>query len=163
MANNIDTEILLPADIHEILNKYHYLLQNYTNLREPNSIFTTFKRTSNKLSVLFPLKEHPIHGITGLHATEKYDESGHVIEYHYSWKIISPKQGVIYSHISAWENEPHAEPDTLEKFIVHSEPHHHHHVPGDRRQRKENFDVHTLDAAFAFVEKYIESGDEYKP
>jgi len=34
----------------------------------------------DKLSVLFPLKEHPIHGITGLQATEKYDDNGYVKE-----------------------------------------------------------------------------------
>lgn len=163
MANNIGTETLLPADILEISNKYRHLLTNYSNLRERNSIFTNYKRTFNKLSVLFPLKEHSIHGITGLYATEKYDENGCVIEYHYSWKRIIPKQGVIYSHISAWENESHNDPNTLEKFKVNSEPHHHHHVPGDRHQRKDNFDIHTLDSAFSFVAKYIESGEEYKP
>jgi len=43
---------------------------------------------------------------------------------------------------------------------VNSEPHHHHHVPGNR---KDNFDIHTLDAAFAFVARYMESGEEYTP
>ncbi|KOP79480.1 hypothetical protein AMS59_06920 [Lysinibacillus sp. FJAT-14745] len=163
MTNNTKAELLLPADILEISKKYSHLLTNYPNLRERDSIFASIKRTSNKLSVLFPLKEHPIHGITGLHATEKYDENGYVKEYHYSWKRIIPKQGVIYNHISAWENEPHDDSNTPEKYKVNSEPHHHHHVPGDRHQRKDNFDIHTLDTAFAFVANYIESGEEYKP
>ncbi|GAE94932.1 hypothetical protein JCM21714_4132 [Gracilibacillus boraciitolerans JCM 21714] len=120
------------------------------------------KRTNNKLSVLFPLKEHPVHGKTGLHATEKY-KNGFVAEYHYQWKIIIPKMGKLYHHISAWENEPHDASWTREKFKIKSESHHHHHVPGDREQRKENWDTLTLDDAFSFVAHYIHSGEEYKP
>lgn len=148
--------------MNEILEKYGHLLSSYVNLRERDSIFSRYKRTTNKLSVLFPLKEHPIHGITGLHATEKYDKEGFVKEYHYQWKTLIPKKGIRFSHISAWENEPHNGPNTLDKYKVTSEPHHHHHVPGDRKQRQENFHVHTLDAAFAFIKEYIESGNEYK-
>ena len=51
----------------------------------------------------------------------------------------------------------------LEKYKVNSEPHHHHHVPGDRHQRKDNYDIHTLESAFDFVANYIESEEEYKP
>lgn len=78
--NKTQSELLLPADINEILNKYGHLLQSYTNLRERDSVFANYKLTTNKLSILFPLKEHPIHGITGLHATEKYDNNGFVKE-----------------------------------------------------------------------------------
>lgn len=74
---------LLPADIEEILNNYGHLLQSYTKLKERDSIFTNYKLTTNKLSILIPFKEHLIHGITGLHATEKYDNNGFVKEYHY--------------------------------------------------------------------------------
>lgn len=154
---------LLPADLEEILEKYGHLFKAYQKLGERDSIYSNFKRTTTKLSVLFPLKEHPVHGITGLHATEKYDKDGFVKEYHYQWKIIIPKQGVLLSHISAWENEPHSNPNTPEEFKVNSEPHHHHHVPGNRKERNDNFKIHTLDAAFAFVAKYIENGKEYKP
>ncbi len=153
---------LLPADINNILDKYGHLLQSYTGLIEKDSIYANYKLTSNKLSVLFPLKEHPVHGITGLHATEKY-KNGYVKEYHYQWKIIIPKKGIRFSHISAWENEPHNAPNTPKEDKVDSEPHHHHHVPGDRKCRKDNFDVQTLEAAFAFIAKYIESGEEYIP
>lgn len=153
---------LLSADIDEILDKYGDILQSYVNLREKNSIYASYKQTDKKLDILFPFKEHPIHGITGLHATEKYDENGHVKEYHYQWKRIIPKQGVKYSHISAWENERHNKPDTPEKFIVETDPHHHH-IPGDRSQRKENYHYRTLDAVFNFVAHYIRSGEEYKP
>lgn len=159
----MQTELLLPADINQILDQYGHLLQAYTNLPDRDSIFANYKITTKKLSVLFPLKEHPVHGITGLHATEKYKDDGSVKEYHYQWKIIIPKQGIKYSHISAWENEPHDAIWTPKEYIVASEPHHHHHVPGDRKQRKENFNIHTLEDAFAFVTEYIESGKEYKP
>lgn len=153
---------LLPADLDAILEKYGHLLHAYKNLSDKNSIYANYKRTTNKLSVLLPLKEHPVHGATGLHATEKY-KNGFVKEYHYQWKIIIPKQGILLSHISAWENESHSDSNTPEEFNVNSEPHHHHHVPGNRRERKDNFEIHTLDAAFAFVARYIESGEEYKP
>ncbi|GGA91263.1 DUF6516 family protein [Ornithinibacillus halotolerans] len=83
--------------------------------------------------------------------------------YQYKWKIIIPKKGKLFSHISAWGNDPHNDPSTPEELRVNTEPHHHHHVPGDWRQRQDNYDVHTLDAAFQFVERYIESGIEYKP
>lgn len=46
---------------------------------------------------------------------------------------------------------------------MNSEPHHHHHIPGDRQQRQDNFDIHTLESAIAFIAMYIESGEEYKP
>lgn len=155
--------MLIPADIDEILEDYGYILKSYQDLQERNSIYGFYKLTNRKLDVLFPLKEHPVHGITGLYATEKYDENGHVREYHYQWKRIIPKEGIMFSHISAWENEPHDAPNTPAEYIVATEPHHHHHIPGDRKRRKENYDIHTLVAAFEFVARYIESGKEYKP
>ncbi|MHA6261444.1 toxin-antitoxin system TumE family protein [Sporosarcina sp. CAU 1771] len=155
--------ILLPADIDDILENYEYILESYQNLQELNSIYGSFKLTKRKLDVLFPFKEHPLHGITGLHATEKYDGNGHVREYHYQWKRIIPKEGIMFSHISAWENEPHDAPNTPEEYIVVTEPHHHHYIPGERRHRKANYDIRTLEAAFKFVAQYIESGKEYKP
>ncbi|SET40441.1 hypothetical protein SAMN05216389_110135 [Oceanobacillus limi] len=155
-------KVLLPADIPDILEKYGDLLCNYPQLPTKDSIYGNYKRTNKKLSVLFPLIEHPVHGKTGLHATEKY-EDGYVTEYHYQWKIIIPKMGKLFHHISAWENEPHDAPWTPGKYKVKSEPHHHHHVPGNRDQRKENWDILTLDNAFSFVAHYIRSRDEYKP
>lgn len=138
-------------------------MNSYQNLKERNSIYGTFKLTHKKLDVLFPLKEHPVHGITGLHATEKYDKSGHVSEYHYQWKRIIPKQGILFSHISAWENEPHDASNTPDAYKVATEPHHHHHIPGARKHRKENYDVRTLETAFKFVVPYLEGGKEYAP
>lgn len=138
-------------------------MQSYKNLQERNSIYGSIKLANSQLNVLFPFKEHPIHGITGLHATEKYSEEGFVREYHYQWKIIIPKQGIRFSHITAWENEPHDTPDTSEEFKVATEPHHHHYIPGARKRRKENYNIRTLKAAFQFVAPYIESGSEYKP
>lgn len=157
------SSVLLPADIDDVLDNYGDILQTYQNLPERNSIYGSFKRTKTKLIVLFPLKEHPVHGITGLHATEKYDEIGYVKEYHYQWKRIIPKEGIMFSHISAWENEPHDAPHTPDEYLVVTEPHHHHHIPGKRKHRKANCYVWTLEAAFEFVAPYIRSGKEYKP
>lgn len=75
--------LLHPADIEDILEDYAYLLVSYQNLRERNSVYGSYKRTSKKLDILFPFKEHPVHGITGLHAVEKYDDRGYVRKYHY--------------------------------------------------------------------------------
>lgn len=110
--------VLLPADIDDILEKYDDILESYQNFQERNSIYGSFKRTNRKLDVLFPFKEHPVHGITGLYATEKYDKNRHVREYHYQWKRLIPKEGIMFSHISAWENEPHEAPNTRRKSIV---------------------------------------------
>lgn len=55
--------ILFSADIDDILNKYGDILDSYHNLLERNSIYASFKRTKTRLDVLFPLKEHPVHGI----------------------------------------------------------------------------------------------------
>lgn len=126
-------------------------------------IYGSFKRTKTKLDVLFPLKVHSVHGITGLHATEKYDKNGYVKEYHYQWKRIIPKEGIMFSHISAWGNEPHNAPNTPEEYLVVTNPHHHHHIPGGRKHRKANYYIRTLEAAFEFVVQYIRSGKEYKP
>ncbi|WP_242615270.1 hypothetical protein [Paenibacillus solani] len=57
---------LLPADIDEIIEDYGHLFAVYPKLRERVSIYTDFKRTKKRLEILFPLKEHPFHGITGL-------------------------------------------------------------------------------------------------
>ncbi|MCJ7841671.1 DUF6516 family protein [Lederbergia sp. NSJ-179] len=160
---SISSILLQPADLDDILDNYGDILESYINLHDKNSIYGNYKQTKTKLDVLFPLKEHPVHGITGLHATEKYDREGYVREYHYQWKRIMPKTGIIFSHISAWENEPHDAPNTPGEYLVETEPHHHHHVPGDRKRRKENYDVLTLEAAFKFVSPYIRSGEEYKP
>lgn len=155
--------MLPPADLDDILDNYVDILESHINLRNKNSFYGNYKRTKTKLDVLFPFREHPVHGITGLHATEKYDREGYVQEYHYQWKRIIPKTGIIFSHISAWENEPHDAPNTPSEYLVETEPHHHHHVPGDRKRRKENYDVLTLGDAFKFVCLYIRSGEEYKP
>jgi len=158
-----NTTELLPADIDDILDKYGDILGSYHELREKNSIYGSFKLTKAKLDVLFPLKEHPIHGITGIHATEKYNEKGYVMEYHYQWKRIFPKQGILFSHISAWENETHDASNTPTSYLVETEPHHHHHIPGNRKLRTENEETRTLLAVFKFIARYIRSGDEYRP
>lgn len=151
------------ANMDLISHKFGHLLENYIDVKEKKSIYPSVSLSKSKLRVLFPLKEHPIHGKTGLDALEIYDEQGFVTEYHYQWKSIIPKQGIIFSHISAWENEPHNLSETPLDFIVESEPHHHHYIPGERHHRQDNWDVWTLQEAFEFIEFYIESGNEYIP
>ncbi|UOQ94852.1 hypothetical protein MUO14_07960 [Halobacillus shinanisalinarum] len=88
------SKILLPADVDAILDDYGHLLKAYSQLRDKESIFANYKRTVKRMEVLFPLVEHPVHGVTGLHALENYDEAGYVRRYQYHWKIILPKTGV---------------------------------------------------------------------
>ncbi len=156
-------ELLLPANLAEILDKYRDILTNYEVVPGEKHLYPSYRRTKKNLSVLFPLKEHPVHGKTGLYVMEKYDENGYVLSYHYLWKIIIPKMGVQGYHISAWGNEPHNDPKTPSELIVESEPHHHHHVPGDWHRRQANWTVWTLAEAFEFVAYYIRSEQEYKP
>lgn len=162
-SNTADTEFLLPADVDEILDKFGHYLKSYSPLNDRESVFANYKRTMKRLDVLFPLKEHPIHGITGLHAIEIYDEDGYVRQYHYQWKVIIPKMGIQMSHISGWGNDPHDADWTPEEYKVKTEPHHHHYDPNDRRKRRENYDVRSLEQAFNFVIHYINSELPYTP
>jgi hypothetical protein len=156
-------EILLPADISEILEEYGDLLQSYPNLPHKNSIFSDYKRTPKRLELLFPFINHPIHGITGLHAVENYDEAGYVRLYQYNWQIIIPKMGVQSSHISGWGNDPHPAEWTPKEFRIKTEPHHHHYDLKDRKKRRENYNVRTLRQAFKFIKPYLKTGKEYIP
>lgn len=160
-AHGID--LLFPANIDDILDKYGHYLQTYSHLRDRESIYADFKKTSKRLEVLFPLIEHPFHGITGIHAVEKYDHEGNVSQYQYHWKIIVPKMGIQMSHISGWGNDPHDAEWTPDEYRIKTEPHHHHYDPKDRKKRRENYDVRTLNQVFTFVAKYLDSGKEYKP
>ncbi|BBH23263.1 hypothetical protein Back11_46080 [Paenibacillus baekrokdamisoli] len=152
---------LLPANLGNIFRKYEKWIEVYQNFRDKNSAHGDFFKSPKRIEIIFPLKEHPVHGITGLHVIERYDDHGYVREYQYMWKVIVPKIGVQLNHISSWGNEPHNAPGTNPKFITDTEPHHHHHVPGDRSQRKENWDVHTLEQAFEFIIPFLELGDPY--
>lgn len=162
-TNTPGIDILLPADIDDLLEKYGQYLKSYTQMRDKESIYANFKKTPKRLDVLFPLIEHPVHGITGIHAVENYYKSGYVRQYQYQWKIIIPKMGIQMSHISGWGNDPHDAEWTPEEYKVKTEPHHHHYDPKDRKKRRENYDVRTLEQVFAFVTKYLDSGKEYKP
>ncbi|MFC2949201.1 toxin-antitoxin system TumE family protein [Virgibacillus sediminis] len=159
-SSSTKSDILKPADIDEILEQYNHLLKTYPN--QKNAVYANYKRTIKRLDVLFPFIEHPVHGITGLHALEKYDEAGYVRTYNYNWKIIIPKMGVQKHHISGWGNEPHDDPGTPEEFKIETEPHHHHYDLNDRKKRRENYDVRTLEQAFEFISYYLISGKEYK-
>jgi len=157
------TDHLLPAMMDDILEEYGHYLQSHSQLNVGESIFGNYKRTMKRLEVLFPLIEHPVHGITGIHAVENYDDAGCVRQYQYQWKIIVPKMGIQLSHISGWGNDPHDAEWTPEEYKVTTELHHHHYDPNDRKKRRENFEVRTLDQVFTFVTKYLDSGIEYKP
>lgn len=161
MNKNDDGQKLDPANIPEILEEFGHLLTIYENLKEHNSIHSSYLRTVKRLEVLFPLKEHPIHGKTGLLVIEKYDEAGYVERYNYVWKRVLPKTGINTAHISSWGNDSHDAEWTPEEFKVYSEPHHHHYDPNNRRKRKENYSVRTLRQAFLFVGEYIETEKEY--
>jgi len=154
-------ELLLPADIDDILEQYGHYLQTYTQLRDRDSIYGNYKRTQKRLEVLFPLIEHPIHGITGIHVVENYDEAGYVRQYQYQWKTIVPKMGIQLSHICGWGNDPHDAEWTPEEYRVETEPHHHHYDPKDRKKRRENYNVRTLEQVFEFVTVYLINGNEY--
>jgi hypothetical protein len=165
-SNHADVnEVLLPADVLSIYDQYNDIITSayIKDIRGEKHIYPKIKLTPKVLSALLPLKEHPVHGITGIHVIENYDDNGHVRKYSYQWKVIIPKMGIQSYHISAWGNEPHDDPNTPEEFKVESEPHHHHHVPKDWRKRKRNWSVWTLEEAFEFVAHYIRSGQEYKP
>lgn len=153
---------LLPANLGSILKKYDKWIEVYTNFTGKNSVHGEFHKSPKRIEIIFPLKEHPHHGVTGLHAIEKYDDAGFVQEYQYMWKVIVPKMGVQLNHISSWGNEAHNSPGTKSEYITDTEPHHHHHVPGDRSKRQSNWNVHTLEQAFEFIIPFLESGEEYK-
>ncbi|MBP1309193.1 hypothetical protein JOD82_002213 [Paenibacillus sp. 1182] len=161
MAENDHNQLLYPADISEILEDFGHLLAVYDKLKDQSSIFGSYRRTNKRLEVTFPLKEHPVHGITGLTAIEKYDEAGYIERYSYTWRRLLPKQGIQTSHITSWGNDPHDASWTPTAYQVITEPHHHHYDPADRKKRRENYNVRTLRQAFTFVGAYIESGKEY--
>lgn len=153
--------LLYPADIQEILEEFQDMFQTYDKFHDRESIYANYRSDIKRLEVVFPLKEHPTHGITGLRAYEKYDEAGYVEKYDYQWKRIIPRGGIQTSHISSWGNEPHDAAWTPEEFRVETEPHHHHYDPNDRRKRRENWHVRTLRDALLFVKHYIDSNEEY--
>ncbi|MFD0715485.1 DUF6516 family protein [Paenibacillus sp. GCM10027626] len=152
---------LYPADIQDILDEFGHLLATYDKFKDRESIFSSYIQNVKRLEVVFPLREHPIHGITGLRVYEKYDDAGYVVRYDYQWKQIVPKAGIQFSHITSWGNDPHDSPDTPERYKVETEPHHHHYDPNNRKNRTNNYDVRTLRDAFKFIEPYILEGREY--
>lgn len=160
-SKQTDTDKLLPVKIDDILEKYGHYLKSYSQLKGRESVFANFKKTLKRLEVLFPLLEHPVHGITGLHVVENYDDDGYIRQYHYQWRVIVPKMGIQTSHICGWGNDPHDAKWTPEEYKVDTEPHHHHFDPNDRKKRRENYNVRTLEQAFEFVTKYLDSGEEY--
>lgn len=161
MSKDQEEQKLEPADIPEILEEFSHLLGNYENLNERNSVYSNYYRRIKRVEVLFPLKEHPIHGKTGLLAIEKYDDAGYVERYNYIWKRILPKTGINTAHISSWGNDSHNADGTADIFKVETEPHHHHHDPNDKAKRKENYSVRTLRQAFLFIGEYINTNKEY--
>jgi Family of unknown function (DUF6516) len=146
--------------MESILEEFGYLLGQYEQ-HPRQEMYPIYKRTMKRLEVTFPFTQHPHHGITGLHCVETYDDAGYVKRYQYNWKVIIPKAGIIFSHISAWGNDPHDDPATPEEYRVDTEPHHHHYDPNNRKKRRENYDVMTLKDAFLFIQHYLVTGEEY--
>ncbi|WP_157272952.1 hypothetical protein [Paenibacillus daejeonensis] len=70
------TSLLYPADIQEILEEFQDIFQTYDHFSDRESIYANYRSDAKRLEVVFPLKEHPIHGNTGLRAYEKYNEAG---------------------------------------------------------------------------------------
>ena len=71
---------------------------------------------------------------------------------------------VLGHHVSVWGSDPHDAEGTGQEFIVESAPHHHHYnTPGEWKKRQDNWDVWTLEEAFAFVAEYIRTGKAYVP
>ncbi|GAE94763.1 hypothetical protein JCM21714_3952 [Gracilibacillus boraciitolerans JCM 21714] len=93
-------KLLLPANIPVILEEYKDIFATYSYVPGREKVYPKIKLTSNVLSVLFPLIEHPVYGKTGLHAIEKYKD-GRVTKYMYHWKIIIPRRGKHKQHLSA--------------------------------------------------------------
>ena len=74
MANRLTDTPLFPTDVSAILDRYGDILETYEHIPDKGPIYPQVKLTPPLLSVLFPLKEHPVHGITGLHAVERYKD-----------------------------------------------------------------------------------------
>lgn len=163
MKKSISNKLILtPSDIGEVLEKYEDIISQYS-VGKGKEYVPRYEKNERYMKAVIPLKEHPEYGITGIVALETYNDDGLVEQYSYSWRILYPKKGNHAGHITAWENEPHDSPNTPTKYRVATEPHHHHHVPFDRRQRKENYDVRTLNDAFSKVAEFIRSGKPYTP
>lgn len=150
------------SNFDAILENYAYLIQEYDNcaIEEPR---IRLKRKRSSMEVHYPLKEHPIYGITVLYAYEKYDEEGYIVRYMYNWYTMYPKSGKHQKHISSWENGPHDDPHTPDEFRVSSEPHHQHHTPGNRNNRQPSFHVRCLEDVFFEIEHCVIHGSEYLP
>lgn len=55
-------KLLLPADLPSILDEYKDIFENYGDISGKDKVFPRMKFTSNLLSVLFLLIEHPVYG-----------------------------------------------------------------------------------------------------
>lgn len=150
--------ILFPANIDEILDKYEHIMASY----QDSNIYGAYEQTQTKLDVLFPLKRHPIHGITVIQAVEKYDNRGYVVSYQYEWKKCEVNSFVSNVHLSAWEHDA-KHMGTIHEPTTQTKLHLHYFVPGDRLHHKRSLEVQNLEQVFEFVAPFIENGEEYRP
>lgn len=113
----------------------------------------------NKIKAAFPLIDHVIYGETILSISEKLDESGSIIQYHYGWEESQRirTKGKQVRHIMAFGNENHR-PGS--HGWVETNPFHHHHVPGEPKQRKSTT-VQTLEEVIQILQTYICVGKHY--
>ncbi|WP_353949062.1 DUF6516 family protein [Sporolactobacillus sp. Y61] len=153
--------LLSPANIYNITQKYSDLFQEYPQYPQCHTL--VFKNSTREIEGWIPLKKHHNYGITGMHFVERYDGQGLVKGYNYEWKCFYPIKGIQLSHIISWGNEPHDAPGTAPSLKTKTEPHHCHYCPNDRRLRRENYTVRSLDMAFTFIAYYIKNDDPYDP
>jgi hypothetical protein len=115
---------------------------------------------SKKINVTLPLKDHKHYGETVLFISEKLNEAGQIIEYHYAWELSQRlnRMGKQPRHITAFGNEDH-EPGT--HAWVPSNPYHHHHVPNEPKKRKETT-VEELHRVIEILTDYIHGGLTYE-
>jgi len=137
------------------LSDYAPLLTRFNSiLRQPTDLLieddpTNPENTVIKITFYFI---SGFYGETRLRVREWYDKNDNKIQYRYSWEKNCKKPG----HISAWENEHHKVPHSVE-----SAPHHHHHTPGEREKLQSNWTIRDLESVLTIVEEFIVSNKEY--
>ncbi|WP_411348914.1 hypothetical protein [Paenibacillus sp. WLX2291] len=153
-------EHLNPSDFTIAIEQFEHLLHQYS---DPAIAYPVpyEKRRPKRIEAYYPLKPHPIYGITALHAVETYNEQGYIKRYNYEWFIMYPRMGISSKHITSWGNDPHDDPDTPPELRVQTEPHHQHHIPFHRAARRDNYTVRNLQDAFVAIEPYLLQGLPY--
>lgn len=134
------------------------LFDENTKLFENNYIPEVAPKGSKRIIAQLPLKINPHYGETVLYLTEKYDEDGNLIEYHYGWELSQRKKklGKQLRHIMAFGNEDHPNPPAW----VPTNPFHHHHVPQEPKKRKST-SVEDLETVIGILTDYVHGQLQY--